>query len=141
MTIPLESIPSFTGAEALAVAVREFGVGGTVAALPSERDQNFLISVEGGGRLVLKFANLHDAPELLDFQNLAMRHVGWRRRSAACSGCCARSMDRHRARPQCQNAHRALRAVADLDRRRGSGENCIAGRGVVRVHRRRIGES
>ena len=46
-----------------------------MAALPSERDQNFLISVEGGGRLVLKIANLHDAPELLDFQNLAMRHV------------------------------------------------------------------
>jgi Ser/Thr protein kinase RdoA (MazF antagonist) len=75
MTIPLESIPSFTGAEASAVAAREFGVGGAVAVLPSERDQNFLISVEGGGRFVLKIANLLDAPELLDFQNLAMRHV------------------------------------------------------------------
>jgi Ser/Thr protein kinase RdoA (MazF antagonist) len=75
MTIPLESIPSFTGAEALAVAAADFGVAGTVSVLPSERDQNFLIRAEGGGRLVLKIANLHDAPELLDFQNLAMRQV------------------------------------------------------------------
>jgi Ser/Thr protein kinase RdoA (MazF antagonist) len=75
MTIPLQSIPSFTAAEALAFAVREFGVGDQVAVLPSERDQNFLISVEGGARFVLKIANLHDAPALLDFQNRAMQHV------------------------------------------------------------------
>jgi Ser/Thr protein kinase RdoA (MazF antagonist) len=75
MTISLESIPSFTAPEALAVAAQEFGIEGTVAALPSERDQNFLIGVEGGGRFVLKIANLHDAPQLLDFQNLAMRRV------------------------------------------------------------------
>jgi Ser/Thr protein kinase RdoA (MazF antagonist) len=72
--IPLESIPSFTQAEALALAKREFGIAGTVSALPSERDQNFLI-VGGGEKFVLKVANTHDTPELLDFQNRAMRHV------------------------------------------------------------------
>jgi Ser/Thr protein kinase RdoA (MazF antagonist) len=75
MTIALESIPSFTAAEALAVAARNFGVEGGISALPSERDQNFLISDEGGGKFVLKIANLNDPPELLQFQNLAMRHV------------------------------------------------------------------
>jgi hypothetical protein len=75
MTIALESIPSFTAAEALAIAAREFGLAGTVSPLPSERDQNFLISAEGGDRFVLKIANLHDAPDLLDFQNQAMRRV------------------------------------------------------------------
>jgi hypothetical protein len=75
MTIPLESIPRFTAAEALAVAAEDFGVAGTVSALPSERDQNFLISVESGCKFVLKIANLNDPRELLEFQNLAMRHV------------------------------------------------------------------
>ncbi len=73
--IPLESIPKFTQAQALALAKRDFGIAGTVSVLPSERDQNFLITGEGGGKFVLKIANAHDTPELLDFQNRAMRHV------------------------------------------------------------------
>jgi Ser/Thr protein kinase RdoA (MazF antagonist) len=73
--IPLESIPSFTQADALALAKRDFGIAGAVSALPSERDQNFLIIAEDGGKFVLKIANAHDTPELLDFQNKAMRHV------------------------------------------------------------------
>jgi Ser/Thr protein kinase RdoA (MazF antagonist) len=75
MTIAIESIPSFTAAEALAVAVRHFGIAGMISALPSERDQNFLLSVEQGRRFVLKIANLNDSRELLEFQNLAMRRV------------------------------------------------------------------
>jgi Ser/Thr protein kinase RdoA (MazF antagonist) len=75
MTIPLESIPRFAAADASDVARREFGIGGRISALPSERDQNFLITDADGGKFVLKIANLNDAPELLDFQNKAMRHV------------------------------------------------------------------
>ena len=75
MTIPLESIPRFVAADASDVARREFGIVGKISALPSERDQNFLITDAGGGKFVLKIANLNDAPELLDFQNQAMRHV------------------------------------------------------------------
>jgi Ser/Thr protein kinase RdoA (MazF antagonist) len=75
LTIPLESIPRFAAADASDVARRDFGIVGRMTALPSERDQNFLITDAGGGKFVLKFANLHDSPELLDFQNQAMRHV------------------------------------------------------------------
>jgi Ser/Thr protein kinase RdoA (MazF antagonist) len=75
MTISLESIPSFTAAEALAAANRNYGLTGTVSALPSERDQNFLITDARGGKFVLKIANSSDSPELLDFQNQAMRRV------------------------------------------------------------------
>jgi Ser/Thr protein kinase RdoA (MazF antagonist) len=75
MTIPLASIPSFTAAEALELAGKEYGIEGLISALPSERDQNFLISGAGGGKFVLKIANLHDPPELLDFQNQAMRRA------------------------------------------------------------------
>jgi Ser/Thr protein kinase RdoA (MazF antagonist) len=90
MTIPLESIPSLTPDAALELAHAEYGIIGTISPLPSERDQNFLISGaqrlrSGGGagassdprgdKFVFKIANLHDPPELLDFQNRAMRRV------------------------------------------------------------------
>ncbi|MEP6545947.1 MAG: phosphotransferase [Gammaproteobacteria bacterium] len=84
MTIPLESIPSFTFAEALEFAKQEYGIVGLISALPSERDQNFLIShavgMAGGlgatgSKFVLKIANRRDAAELLDFQNRAMHRV------------------------------------------------------------------
>jgi Ser/Thr protein kinase RdoA (MazF antagonist) len=75
LTIPLESIPRITVAHAADVARREFGIEGAMSALPSERDQNFLITDAARGKFVMKIANLNDAPELLDFQNQAMRHV------------------------------------------------------------------
>ncbi len=75
MTVALESIPRFTAAEALAVAEREYGIGGPISRLPSERDQNFLIDDPRRGKIVLKIANVHDAPELLQCQNLAMQRV------------------------------------------------------------------
>lgn len=75
MTISLESIPRLTAQEALAVAEQDYGIVGSASALPSERDQNFLIAEPGGAKFVLKIANLSDAPQLLDFQNQAMRHV------------------------------------------------------------------
>jgi Ser/Thr protein kinase RdoA (MazF antagonist) len=75
MTISLDSIPRFTAAEALAVAQREYDIAGPVSRLPSERDQNFLIDDPQRGKVVLKIANRHDTPELLQCQNLAMRRV------------------------------------------------------------------
>jgi len=75
LTIPLESIPSFTAPEALAAATRDYGLLGRISALPSERDQNFLITDAAGGKYVVKIANVNDTPELLDFQNQAMRRV------------------------------------------------------------------
>ncbi len=75
MTIPLDSIPRFTAAQALAHAHTRYGITGRVSALPSERDQNFMISDEHGRKFVLKIANRSDARELLDFQHQAMRRV------------------------------------------------------------------
>ena len=75
MAIPLSSIPSFTAAEAQAFAQREYGIAGSAARLPSERDQNFLIAADGGAKFVLKIGNSNDASDLLDLQNQAMRHV------------------------------------------------------------------
>jgi Ser/Thr protein kinase RdoA (MazF antagonist) len=75
MTIPLDSIPRFTAAQALAVALEDYGIEGRASALPSERDQNFLIVDARGAKFVLKIANRNEAPELLDFQHRAMRRV------------------------------------------------------------------
>jgi len=82
MTIPLDSIPRFNAAQALTTALEEFGIEGGASALPSERDQNFLIVDARGAKFVLKIANRSDAPELLDFQHRAMRRV-----AAAGCGC------------------------------------------------------
>jgi len=75
MTIPLQSIPRVTPAEALAAAGEQYAVAGAVSALPSERDQNFLIADARRGKFVLKIANSSDALALLDCQNQAMRQV------------------------------------------------------------------
>lgn len=75
MAVSLESIPTFRECEALAAAQRHYGIVGRTAPLPSERDQNFLITGARGGKFVLKIANAQDAPDLLCFQNQAMRRV------------------------------------------------------------------
>jgi len=82
VAIPLESIPRFSAAEALELARGEYGVSGEIAALPGERDQNFLIRDPDRGGIVLKIANREDSPQLLDFQHQAMRRV-----AAARVGC------------------------------------------------------
>ncbi|MGC1388644.1 MAG: phosphotransferase [Steroidobacteraceae bacterium] len=82
MTISLDSIPRFAAAQALRIAHEHYGIEGRATALPSERDQNFLIVDARGARFVLKIANRDDAPELLDFQHQAMRRV-----AAARCGC------------------------------------------------------
>jgi Ser/Thr protein kinase RdoA (MazF antagonist) len=64
-----------TQAEALAAASEQYGLAGAVSALPSERDQNFLIADARRGKFILKIANSSDALALLDCQNQAMRQV------------------------------------------------------------------
>jgi Ser/Thr protein kinase RdoA (MazF antagonist) len=76
MSISLDSIPRFTHRDALAVALEDYGIEGRVTTLPSERDQNFLITDARGEKFVLKIANRDDSPELLEFQHQAMRRAG-----------------------------------------------------------------
>ncbi len=70
--------PTFTPAEAARLAQELFGVSGSVECLPSERDQNFLVTRDSGERLVLKIANAKEERALLEAQDQAMEHV-WRR--------------------------------------------------------------
>lgn len=69
----LEQAPQLTAASAAAAALELYGVKATATALPSERDQNFKLSLPDGAAYVLKVANLHEANPLLDAENSAMQ--------------------------------------------------------------------
>jgi Ser/Thr protein kinase RdoA (MazF antagonist) len=68
-----------TGAARLARDI--YGLDATASPLPSERDQNFLVTT-AGERYVLKIANASEDRTMLDAQNAAMAHVS--RRVAFC---------------------------------------------------------
>lgn len=74
MSVAPESIPRVAPDRARKIAADQFALCGELAALPSERDQNFLISTPQG-RFVLKIGNREDGVLLLDFQHRAMRRV------------------------------------------------------------------
>lgn len=67
--------PSFSVEHARSIAAELFGLSGTVSPLPSERDQNFLISTEDGKKFVLKIANRLEKKSCLDFQNGILEHL------------------------------------------------------------------
>ncbi len=59
-----------------AILVRDlYDLAGVATPLPSERDQNFLLTIESGERFVLKIANALEQRTLLEAQNEAMRHL------------------------------------------------------------------
>ncbi len=71
----LSHAPRFDAATAARLARDLYGVAGSVRALTSERDQNFLLETSAGDRLVLKIANALEDPAMLDAQQQAMTHV------------------------------------------------------------------
>jgi Ser/Thr protein kinase RdoA (MazF antagonist) len=64
--------PSIDVAGATAVLERHWGLAATLIPLPSERDRNFAVSVDGAERFVLKIANATEDLAFLDFQHRAM---------------------------------------------------------------------
>jgi 4-aminobutyrate aminotransferase-like enzyme/Ser/Thr protein kinase RdoA (MazF antagonist) len=81
----LQQAPRFDAAGAARLASDLFGLDGQAAALPSERDQNFLLTTAGGERFILKIANATESRERLEAQTAAMEHV-------AALGLCPRVM-------------------------------------------------
>lgn len=71
----LQQAPRFDAAGAAQLARDLYGLEAAASPLPSERDQNFLLTLATGERFVLKIANLDENRELLDAQNAAMSHV------------------------------------------------------------------
>ena len=74
-TPSLADAPAFDAAGAERVARELYGISGRAHALPSERDQNFLVEGRDGERLVLKIANAGEDPALIDAQQRALDHL------------------------------------------------------------------
>ena len=67
--------PSFDAETAAAIASKHFGTQGVARQLPSERDQNFLITNSAGKKFVLKIANAFEEPAFLEAQNAVLKHL------------------------------------------------------------------
>ena len=71
----LDYAPEFTTTEAVEIAHRLYAIAVAARALPSERDQNFLLTLEDGEKRVLKIANAREDLDLLEAENAVMLHV------------------------------------------------------------------
>jgi 4-aminobutyrate aminotransferase-like enzyme/Ser/Thr protein kinase RdoA (MazF antagonist) len=71
----LEQRPNFEIDEVKIIVNNLFKLSGSIIALPSERDQNFLITEQNNKKFVLKIANHNETFENLDFQNKALQHI------------------------------------------------------------------
>lgn len=71
----LQQAPRYDAAAAALLAREQYGLDATASALPSERDQNFLLVTNAGERFILKIANAAESREMLEAQNAAMEHV------------------------------------------------------------------
>jgi len=67
--------PAFSVDAARAIGRRHYGLDADASPLPSERDQNFLLTTAGGERHVLKIANAGEDPRVIDLQNAALLHL------------------------------------------------------------------
>jgi Ser/Thr protein kinase RdoA (MazF antagonist) len=74
----LQQSPRFDVAGATRLARDLYGLDVTASPLPSERDQNFLMTNRAGERYVLKIANASEERAMLEAQNAAMAHVSRR---------------------------------------------------------------
>lgn len=63
-----DSTPCITEREAQSIAKTHFNVVGAASALPSERDQNFLLTCANGEKYVMKLANAEEDQAVLEFQ-------------------------------------------------------------------------
>ncbi len=67
--------PAFAPDQAAALAETLFGIRGTAAPLPGEKDLNLLLRCDDGGVYVLKIAAADEDPAILDLQHAALGHV------------------------------------------------------------------
>ncbi len=70
--------PCFDRERVEALSSELFGHPASAVELPSERDQNFLLTVDGEARLVLKIANANEDRAFLAAEQRAMQHVAAR---------------------------------------------------------------
>ncbi len=67
--------PSVDDAVAARILREQWGIDGELRSLPSERDRNFAVSVDGQPRFVLKISNGNEDAAFLDLQHRAMERL------------------------------------------------------------------
>ena len=70
-----EMRPRFSLQEAAKIVFSLFGISGTLHALPSERDQNFLVVDKNNKRFVFKISGAAEKYDVLDLQHSALDHL------------------------------------------------------------------
>jgi 4-aminobutyrate aminotransferase-like enzyme/Ser/Thr protein kinase RdoA (MazF antagonist) len=71
----LEHTPKISIEAATKLAEDLYGIRATATPLPSERDQNFLLTTDKGEKVVLKIANALEERGLLEAQHAALAHI------------------------------------------------------------------
>ena len=71
----MRSVESVDRIFAQAIAEKYFGIQASAHELPSERDQNFLLTSRNGEKFVLKIANRGEKREVLEAQNVMLGHL------------------------------------------------------------------
>jgi Ser/Thr protein kinase RdoA (MazF antagonist) len=74
----LKHAPGWDVSAARHLAKSLYGISAEATPLPSERDQNFLLTDEAGRQFVLKFANALENAHLLQAQNEVLKHLASR---------------------------------------------------------------
>ena len=78
MTTAVQKAPHFTLDDAVAVGAELYDLQVSATALPSERDQNFLLRTASGDQFVLKIANADEDFDFLNFQNQLIKFLAAR---------------------------------------------------------------
>ncbi|HEU4872890.1 MAG TPA: phosphotransferase [Pyrinomonadaceae bacterium] len=74
----LKNTPRFDIEAAAQIAAQHFGIHATAQPLPSERDQNFLLTTDSGEKFVLKISNALEKPAFIEAQNAVLKHLATR---------------------------------------------------------------
>ena len=74
----LKNTPHFDVEAAAKIAAQHFGIHATAQPLPSERDQNFLLTTDSGEKFVLKISNALEKPAFIEAQNAVLQHLATR---------------------------------------------------------------
>jgi Ser/Thr protein kinase RdoA (MazF antagonist) len=69
------TVPRFEVADAVRAARGKYGLSAEARPLPSERDQNFALEDDAGGKFVLKIAKSDEERSVLELQNAALKHA------------------------------------------------------------------
>lgn len=75
LEVLIAELPAFSEEQAIDIAFNHFGLKAKASNLLSERDQNFLLEVDGDKKYVLKIANSCEEHLVTDFQIQALIHI------------------------------------------------------------------